>query len=126
MDLEDLFSNNRGHDRQHGDSHYNAHGRENYHNQSRPEWRIRHESQYRHSSPFSSGSALVQQLLQNKILLILLGLVVLLILVVIVAVLTQLFPLIPQLFGYLESNGLKSVVDQAVPALSKVWLGSGK
>jgi hypothetical protein len=42
-----------------------------------------------------------------------------------VALLLALFPLITQALGYVEANGIKSIVDGVLPYVDKLWKGNG-
>jgi hypothetical protein len=42
-----------------------------------------------------------------------------------IALLWALFPLITQAIGYVEANGIKSVVDTILPYVEKLWKGNG-
>jgi hypothetical protein len=42
-----------------------------------------------------------------------------------IALLWALFPLIPQAVGYVEANGIKSIVDVVLPYVDKLWKGNG-
>lgn len=42
-----------------------------------------------------------------------------------IALLWALFPLIIQAVGYVEANGIKSIVDSVLPYAEKLWKGNG-
>lgn len=42
-----------------------------------------------------------------------------------VALLWALFPLFTQVVGYVEANGIKSIVDGLLPYVEKLWKGNG-
>jgi hypothetical protein len=42
-----------------------------------------------------------------------------------IALLWALFPLITQAVGYVEANGIKSIVDGVLPYVDKLWKGNG-
>ena len=42
-----------------------------------------------------------------------------------IALLWVLFPLITQAVGYVETNGIKSIVDSVLPYVEKLWKGNG-
>ncbi len=42
-----------------------------------------------------------------------------------IALLWALFPLITQAVGYVEANGIKSIVDSVLPYAEKLWKGNG-
>jgi hypothetical protein len=43
-----------------------------------------------------------------------------------IALLWAIFPLITQAVGYVEANGIKSIVDTILPYVEKLWKGAGK
>lgn len=42
-----------------------------------------------------------------------------------IALLWALFPLITEAVGYVETNGIKSIVDSVLPYVEKLWKGNG-
>jgi hypothetical protein len=42
-----------------------------------------------------------------------------------IALLWALFPLLTQAVGYVEANGIKGIVDSALPYVEKLWKGNG-
>ena len=101
------------------------HSHQDYYNEQA--WGRQHEGHRRtgHDDDPMRGAAL-QQLLHNKTLLMLLGLLALLAIGLMVILVGYLLPLLPRLFGFLEANGLKGVIDQSLPFLMKIWGGTGR
>lgn len=117
------------HRHKHTSQQAHAFGRQRNYDDPGHEHHGEHESHYshnRHREAFSHVGPLLQRLVRNKTLLILVGLVLLVALGLAVAALVFLLPLIPKLLGYLDINGLKSVLDQVVAVSEKVLAVGGK
>lgn len=105
----------------HSDSHRHHSHKTHYNEQT---WGRPHEGHRRAGhDDYPMKGAVLQQLLHNKTLLMLLGLLALGVMVILLG---YLLPLLPRLFGFLETNGLKGVVDQSLPFLMKIWGGTGR
>jgi hypothetical protein len=127
MDFFDqFFGKHRDRVRHHGHPRYDDRpsydGRFDHHRESHYD-----RGEQRHSeATFEVRNPLVLQLQRNKTAVLLLGLLAALVLIAIIAALAYLLPMIQTLLGSVGENGLKSVLDQAVAFLNKLWLGSGK
>jgi hypothetical protein len=111
-------------------SHQNhAHGHQNKHYDSREYQHGEHSPRYSHGHDRYSHSHLslvVQKLLNNKTFLVFAGLALVVALGLFVAALSYVLPLLAKLPGYLETNGLKSLLDQGMAILAKVLAVGGK
>jgi hypothetical protein len=88
-----------------------------------------HSPRYSHGHDRYSHSHLslvVQKLLNNKTFLVVAGLALVVVLGLFVAALFYVLPLLAKLPGYLETNGIKSLLDQGMVILAKVLAVSGK
>jgi hypothetical protein len=111
-------------------SHQNhAYGHQNNHYDSRGDQHGEHSPRYSHGHGHYSQSHLslvVQRLLNNKTFLVVAGLALVVALGLFVAALFYVLPLLAKLPGYLETNGLKSLLDQGMAILAKVLAVGGK
>jgi hypothetical protein len=111
-------------------SHQNhAYGHQNNHYDSRGDQHGEHSPRYSHGHDRYSHSHLslvVQNLLKNKTFLVLAGLALVVALGLLVAALFYVLPLLAKLPGYLETNGLNSLLDQGMAILAKVLTVGGK
>jgi Mlc titration factor MtfA (ptsG expression regulator) len=111
-------------------SHQNhAYDHQNNHYDSRGDRHGEHSPRYSHGHDRYSHSRLslvVQKLLNNKTFLVLAGLSLVVVLGLFVAALFYVLPLLAKLPGYLDTNGLKSLLDQGMAILAKVLAVGGK
>jgi hypothetical protein len=103
----------------HQSNHYDRRG--DRHGEHSPRYSYGHE-RYSHSHL----SLVVQKLLNNKTVLVLAGLALVVALGLFVAALFYVMPLLAKLPGYLDANGLRSLLDQGVAILAKVLAVGGK
>jgi hypothetical protein len=106
-----------------------AYGHQNNHYDSRGDRHGEHSRHYSHGHDRYSNSYLspvVQKLLNNKTLLVLVGLALVVALGIFVLALFYFLPLLAKLPGYLETNGLKSLLDQGIAILAKIMAVGGK
>ncbi len=125
MNLFEHLLRKRDHHHRNKHSHYDYRQHDDYAAPNRhPGWGDRHAP--RHGSPGTYLNPLLQQLLQNKTLLIALVMLVVVLLVAAVVALIYLLPVILKMFGYVGENGIKGLLEQVTVLLNQLWLGSGK
>jgi hypothetical protein len=106
-----------------------AYGHQNNHYDNRGNRHGEHSPDYSHGHDRYSNSHLslvVQKLLNNKTLLVLVGLALVVALGIFVAALFYFLPLLAKLPGHLETNGLKSLLDQGIAIVAKLMAVGGK
>jgi hypothetical protein len=104
-----------------------AYGHQNKHYDSRGDRHGEHSPRYSHGRySHSHLSLVVQKLLNNKTFLFLAGLALVIALSLFVAALFYVLPLLAKLPSYLETNGLKNLLDQGMAILAKVLVVGGK
>jgi hypothetical protein len=124
--FEDLFENQRR--PRHISQQEHAFGRQNNHHDNYRNRYGEHDSHYSHSRDrdFSHIGFLARKLVNNKTLLVLVGVVLVVALGLFIAALIFLLPLVPKLLGYLDSIGLKGLLEQGMAILGKVLAVGGK
>jgi hypothetical protein len=125
--FEDLFENQQR--QRHISQQDHAFGRQNNHHGNHRDRHDEHDSHYSHSrsrDDFSHIGSFARKLVNNKTLLILVALVLVVALGLFVVALAFILPLVPKLLGYLDVNGLKSLLDQGMAILGKVLALGGK
>jgi hypothetical protein len=123
MGLNDLFKNNLHKHKNHyddNDRHYDHHN-DHYYRQGDHNY---YEGHHGHNNAKIILSVL-RSLLHKKTIIIGLIIAFLMIVIIGIALLWAIFPLIAQAFGYVEANGIKSIVDGLIPYLEKLWKGNG-
>jgi hypothetical protein len=123
--LDDLFEllGNRKRRYGHGDDYGNKHDHYPHgdvHDGNSPGYQ--HKYNYK---VFNPGLMLVR-VLQNKQLLIVLSIAAIILLIGFVAAIIMAMPILYQMFALLEKNGIKGIIDSALPIINKLWEGSGK
>jgi hypothetical protein len=125
--FEDLFEKqNRP---RHNSNQEHVFGRQKEHRDNHRDRYYEHESYYsnnRDQENFSHIGSFARKLVNNKILLVLVGLVLVVLFGLFLTALTFAVPLVPKLLSYLDSNGLKSLMDQAMTVLGKILAVGGK
>jgi hypothetical protein len=125
--FDDIFEKQQRN--RHSSHQDHAYGHQNKHYDNRGNRHAEHSTRYSHGHDRYSHSQLslvVQKFLNNKTLLVLAGLALVVALGIFVAALFYFLPLLAKLPGYLDTNGLKSLLDQGTAILAKVLSVSGK
>jgi hypothetical protein len=127
MGLDDLFKNiHRNKHAKHYDNHDRHHGSYDHHNDHY--YRQGDHNYYRGHHGHNKADmilSVLRSLPHKKAIIIGLIIALLLILIIGIALLWAIFPLITQAVGYVEANGIKSLVDGLLPYLEKLWKGNG-
>jgi len=64
--------------------------------------------------------------MNNKSLLVILSVSAIILIVLVVVLIIVLMPLIMNMIGVVQQNGLKGIVESIGPVLERIWSGSGK
>jgi cytochrome b subunit of formate dehydrogenase len=131
MGLDDLFkqrhhSKSSHHD--HDDHHYEgSHNRHDYNDDhgSRQGGYNYHGGHHKGHLKLELIRTIFQSLPHKKALLAGALIIGIIMLITGIALLWALFPLITQTVGYVEANGIKSIVDGVLPYVEKLWKGNG-
>jgi hypothetical protein len=125
--FEDLFENQQR--PRHISQQKHAFGRQNNHHDNDRNLYREHDSHYFHRrdrDDFSHIGSFARKLVNNKTLLVLVGVVLVVALGLLIAALVFLLPLVPKLLGYLDSIGVKDLLEQGMAILAKVLAVGGK
>lgn len=110
MGFDDLFKH-RGHG--HNDNHGRYYGgHQNGH--------------HGHHGGFQQYLYLFEKLKNNKKLLIALSVIALIAVIITVVLIIMLIPLMMNLLGAIQKNGISGIIETAKPLLERLWSGTGK
>jgi hypothetical protein len=108
MGLDDLINQKYHHKTSH--NHHDEHGYEDHH---------------RGHFKFELIRSIIKSLSHKKVLLAGALIICTIMIITGIALLWALFPLITKTVGYVETNGIKGVVDSILPFVDKLWKGNG-
>ena len=110
MSFNDLFDQRRK------NGHYDDHG---YYGGHR-------DSHYDNHGGIEKYRYIIEKLKGSKKLLIALGVVAIVMILIFVAVIAMFIPLILNVLGSIQTNGISGLIETAKPLLERLWSGTGK
>ena len=110
MSFNDLFDQRRK------NGHYDDHG---YYGGHR-------DSHYDNHGGIEKYRYIIEKLKGSKKLLIALGVVAIVMILIFVAVIAMFIPLILNVLGSIQTNGIIGLIETAKPLLERLWSGTGK